>query len=398
MSKQYNIKKSIFFLTVLLCFSCAEKSSEVFLVSVQNTLDIDRAYETVEIDISTVELDKKSLEVVDIKTNMILQSQIVDYHGKDATGSVLLFQPYIPANAKAFYKINLIPLKATDSSSIRCYSRFVPERTDDYAWENNRVAFRTFGPVAQKMVEDGVKGGTLTSGIDAWLKRVEYPIINKWYAKAIKEKGAYHKDTGEGLDNFHVGVSRGVGGIAVKTNSTYAVSKNFTKWKTIANGPIRTSFILDYEDWDAHGKKIKERKYISLDYGQNLTKYSVELKGTDKVSIGLTLHKNDGEITTNPAEGWMSYWEPFDDSELGQGVVLKDKKDLVAFDHYVTKKKDESNIYVESNVSNDIEYYAGFGWKKSGYFKTKEDWNNYLSQFSKCLDNPLKVSIINASN
>lgn len=394
----YRMKKSVFFVFALLCFSCSEKSVEIFSVSVQNTLDIDRAHETVEVDISTIELNRKSLEVVNAKTNQILQSQIVDYDGKGATGSVLLFQPNIPANAEVSYKINLIPFEATDSTLIRCYSRFVPERTDDYAWENNRVAFRTFGPVAQKMVEDDIKGGTLTSGIDAWLKRVEYPIINKWYSKAVKEKGAYHKDTGEGLDNFHVGVSRGVGGIAIKTNSSYAVSKNFTAWETITNGPIRTSFILDYEDWDAQGKKIKERKYISLDYGQNLTKYNVELNGTDRVSIGLTLHKNDGEITTNFTEGWMSYWEPFDDSELGQGVVLKNKKGLVAFDNYVTNKKDESNVYVESNVSKVIEYYAGFGWKKSGYFKTKQEWNNYLSRFSKCLDNPLKVSIINASN
>lgn len=392
------MKKSFFLFLVLLCFSCSEKSSEVLSVLVLNTLDIDRSHETIEVDITNIELNGKSIEVVNPETNETLQSQIVDYDQKGAVGRFVLFQPEISANSEAVYNINLIPFKQVDSTSIRCFSRFVPERTDDYAWENNRVAFRTFGPVAQKMAETGVKGGTLTSGIDAWLKRVEYPIINKWYAKEVKEKGAYHKDTGEGLDNFHVGVSRGVGGIAVKTDFSYSVSKNFTTWKTITNGPIRTSFFLDYEDWDVHGKKIRERKYISLDYGQNLTKYSVELKGTDKVSIGLTLHKKDGEITTNSAEGWMSYWEPIDDSELGQGVVLKDKNGLVTFDKYVTDKKDESNLYVESDVSGVIEYYAGFGWKKSGYFKTKEDWNNYLSRFSKCLDNPLEVSVILPSN
>lgn len=383
------LKKSIFLIFILLCFSCAEKSSEVLSVRVKNNLDLDRAFETVEVDITDLDLNRKSLEVVNSETKAVLISQIVD--------NFILFQPEISANSEVTFKINLVEKKDIDSSLIRCYSRFVPERTDDYAWENNRVAFRTFGPVAQKMIEDGVKGGTLTSGIDAWLKRVEYPIINKWYARGVIEKGAYHKDIGEGLDNFHVGVSRGVGGISVKTDSTYAVSKNFTAWKTITTGPIRTSFILNYEDWDAGGKVIQERKHISLDYGQNLTRFIVELSGTDNISVGLTSHKKDGEVTTNKVEGWMSYWEPFDDSELGQGVVLKDKNGLVTFDNYVSDKKDESNLYVQSNVSGSIEYYAGFGWKKSGHYQTKDDWNNYLSRFSKCLDNPLEVNVVTLS-
>jgi len=383
------LKKSIFLILVLLCFSCAEKSSEVLSVRVKNNLDLDRAFETVEVDITDLDLNRKSLEVVNSETKAVLISQIVD--------NFILFQPEISANSEVTFKINLVEKKDIDSSLIRCYSRFVPERTDDYAWENNRVAFRTFGPVAQKMIEDGVKGGTLTSGIDAWLKRVEYPIINKWYARGVIEKGAYHKDIGEGLDNFHVGVSRGVGGISVKTDSTYAVSKNFTAWKTITTGPIRTSFILDYADWDANGKVIKERKHISLDYGQNLTRFIVELSGTDNISVGLTSHKKDGEVTTNKVEGWMSYWEPFDDSELGQGVVISNPKRIIAFDNYLTNRKDESNLYVQSNVSGSIEYYAGFGWKKSGHYQTKDDWNNYLSRFSKCLDNPLEVNVVTLS-
>ena len=389
------MKKLVLFLSVLCFFACPEKQSEVLSVTVKNNLDIERAYETVEVDINNIPLKDNSLEVVNTKTNTVEISQIVDYKENGSLGKVLLFQPKVKPNSEITYKVNVVPYKKIiDSTLIRCYSRFVPERTDDYAWENNRVAFRTFGPVAQKMIEDGVKGGTLTSGIDAWLKRVEYPIINKWYAKNTIKKGAYHEDTGEGLDNFHVGVSRGVGGIAIKTDSTYSVSKNFTNYKAITNGPIRTSFILDYNNWDANGKEIKERKHITLDYGQNLTRHVVTLQGTDNVSIGLTLHKNDGEVTTNKREGWMSYWETLEDSELGQGVVIPNSKSIIGFDKYVTDKKDQSNLYVQAKTSGVIEYYAGFGWKKSGQVQSKDDWNNYLSRFSKCLNNPLEVSVL----
>jgi hypothetical protein len=80
------------------------------------------------------------------------------------------------------------------------------------------------------MIEDSIPGGTLSSGVDTWLKKVEYPIINKWYKETLVDKtGSYHEDTGEGLDNFHVGVSRGVGGIAVKNDDKYYFSKNYSK-------------------------------------------------------------------------------------------------------------------------------------------------------------------------
>jgi len=291
------MKKTFFLVLILCCFSCAEKSSEMLSVKVRNILNIDRTFETVEVDITGIDLKGRSLDVINSETNEVVISQIVNYDRNGFTNRSLLFQPKLAANSETSFSIVLIPSEEkTDSTLVRCYSRFVPERTDDYAWENNRVAFRTFGPTAQKMIEDGVKGGTLTSGMDAWLKRVEYPIINKWYKKHTTGKGSYHEDTGEGLDNFHVGVSRGVGGTAVKTDSTYAVSKNFTSWETITNGPIRTWFVLEYETWNANGKAIKETKHIMLDYGQNLSRHIVQIDGANELAIGLTLHKNEGKL------------------------------------------------------------------------------------------------------
>ena len=122
----------ILFFTIF-SLSCTEQSNEVLSVIVKNNLDIDRAFETVEVDIADIDLNGNSLEVINTKTNEVLISQIVD--------KVILFQPEISANSEASFKISLVEKKAIDSSLIRCYSRFVPERTDDYAWENNRVAF-----------------------------------------------------------------------------------------------------------------------------------------------------------------------------------------------------------------------------------------------------------------
>lgn len=384
------MKKTLFFFLPLIFFiNCDKKAVILSTIEVKNTLNIDRQFETIEIDIS--EVNTENYLLVEEYSEEKITYQLVDKN-LDGKNDVLLFQPKIKANSTKKYHLSISD-KKQDSLPVHCYSRFVPERTDDYAWENNRVAFRTYGPVAQKMKEEGVKGGTLSSGIDAWLKRVDYPIINKWYKKHTSEGGSYHEDTGEGLDNFHVGVSRGVGGIAIKVDTSYYYSKNFISYKTISNGPIRTSFILNYKTWDANGKQIEENKHISLDYGQNLSRFEIHISGTDTISAGLTLHKKDGNTSQN--KNWISYWESLDDSELGQGLVTTDDY-FINSEKYMTSNKDESNLYANLRVVNGkVVYYAGFGWKKSNQFKNEEEWKSYLADFSKKISNPLLVKQLN---
>lgn len=379
-----------FFLT----FSCEQKP--VHKVTIKNQLDVSRSFETIEINKSDLVLksdeDFSKFAIQDFETKAILVSQFVDKN-QDGEFDVLLFQPEIAPNSeKQFELVVLDEYKGPEPIDF-CYSRFVPERTDDYAWENDRVAFRTYGPTAQKMIEDSVKGGTLSSGMDAWLKRVDYPIINKWYDEEITGKSSYHKDTGEGLDNFHVGVSRGVGGIAVKKDTTYYVSKNFSSWKTITTGPIRTSFILEYANWDVNGQIISDKKHISLDLGSNLSKFEIEISGTDSFYSGLTLHENDGETTQNQEAGWISYWQPHEDSELGTAIVVPNNN-MISSELYVTTLKDQSNLYAQVKVTNNKGvYYAGFGWKKSKQFVTKEAWEGYLNDFALKINNPLVVTL-----
>ena len=374
----------------------AQKAIKTKTITITNSLKTDRQFETVALSRKEIGLENASnidkFGVREVETKIFLVSQWVDEDG-DGIVDVLLFQPKIAASSTKKFEVVLNTDPQSKVDEVRCYSRFVPERTDDYAWENNKVAFRTYGPVAQKMVEDKIKGGTLTSGIDAWLKRVEYPVINKWYEKYTNGTGTYHKDTGEGLDNFHVGASRGIGGVAVKIDTTYYYSKNFISWKTITTGPIRTSFILTYDDWDAAGNKITEVKHISLDYGSFLSKFVISVTGTKELSTGITLHNNDGKTEGNLKEGWIDYWQPLDDSEIGTGIVFP-KNSMISFEKYVVANKDLCNLYAKVKVKdNKVTYYTGFGWKKQGEFTTKEAWEKYLGQFANKINNPLLVVI-----
>lgn len=387
------MKKVILLFFFATLFSYAQNAK---IITVSNDLNADREFETIELSKAvlglkpTDELEKYGIR--EIGSSIFLISQCVDENG-DGILDVILFQPAIKSKSNKKFELVLNTDTKVKEPINYCYSRFVPERTDDYSWENNKVAFRTYGPVAQKMTEDNIKGGTLTSGIDAWLKRVEYPIINKWYEKYTNGTGTYHKDTGEGLDNFHVGDSRGIGGIAVKVDSVYYVSKNFVSWKTITTGPIRTSFILTYADWDAAGNKITEVKYISLDYGNFLSKFEISISGTKSISAGITLHDNNGKTEVNLKSGWIDYWQPLDDSEVGTGIVFA-KNIGINFENYLNPKKDLCNLFVNLKVKKDkVVYYAGFGWKKQGEFTTKESWEKYLGQFATKINQPLKVTI-----
>ncbi len=378
----------------MLLVSCGEEATTHKQLVVKNTMDANRAFETVSVPIASLELENTEGRFVlkDAAAQTEVVSQEYDSNG-DGKIDAILFQPEIGANTEKVYEVTVTDEAKKADSAPACYSRFVPERTDDYAWENNRVAFRTYGPTAQKMKENGVPGGTLSSGMDAWLKRVDYPIIDKWYKKELETDGSYHEDTGEGLDNFHVGISRGVGGIAKKVDTTYYFSKNFTKWKTLTTGPIRTSFVLSYATWDASGNELTEEKRISLDYGSNLSKFEIMLQGTDTISAGLTLHEKDGKVGVNEENDWISYWEPHGDSELGTAIVVPGSA-MVGYEHYVTERQDESNLYAHLKTEGGkAVYYAGFGWKKSNQFTNKKDWETYVNQFAEQLKNPLIVTV-----
>ena len=381
---------SLVLLTSLLLGACSEKKNATVIV-VKNNLNVKRTFEMVEL--TAKELKVENLNLVGIKnieTKELLVTQCVDLDG-DGIMDQLIFQPVVAANSVSEYEVIILSETEKVSPDLVCFSRFVPERTDDYTWENDKVAFRVYGPTAQKMIEDSIPGGTLSSGVDAWLKRVDYPIIDKWYKEFTDGVGTYHEDTGEGLDNFHVGVSRGVGGIAVKSNGNYYFSKNFTEWKTITTGALRTSFYLKYENWDGNGVVVEESKIINLDKGSNFTRFVTTIKGVSQISAGLTLHEKDGEVTSNPS--WLSYWQPHADSELGTAIVAS-KRYFSGSETFDSEIKDLSNAYAHLNVIDQkVVYYSGFGWKKSGQFTTKSAWEEYLNLFAEKVNSPLVIHI-----
>ncbi len=398
-----NLKCLAYLLIFFFClFNSCEKDNNIYSVSLTNQLNIERVSETIEIEINQISsyLDEKSSHLTVIDNNgKQISSQLIDID-KDAINDYLIFQTNFEPNETKKFKIKLKDGAIEDestSTSLRTFCRIVPERMDDFAWENDKVAFRTYGPKCQQLFENGDSSGLISSGIDCWTKRVAYPIIDKWYDNY--QKGiSYHVDHGEGLDAYHVGTTRGCGGIAFIDDKKKVLSQNFISWKILANGPIRSIFELKYAPISIDSVEVTETKQISIDLGSNLyyCKVSYESqKNLSNTAIGIALHSGKGKITSNENQGWLSYWEPYGDSNLGTGVLIS-PKDIIdmKLDNEINIDESLNNIWLSSKVVNQtVSYWSGFGWQKAGDFESAEDWEQYLSQQSKQKNSPIKINI-----
>lgn len=390
------MKNSLLIICIILgVWSCSTPNKGI-VIEVGNDLDFVRQNEVVLVTDNMMDLpegdDISDYGIANDKGEL----QLIQYSDQNQDGNIdaILFLPSVSAVSRVnYFLIKLKQNQANPYSENLCFSRFVPERTDDYTWENDRVAFRMFGPTAQKMNEEGIPGGTLTSGVDCWLKKVEYSIIDNWYKGYESDPNYYHQDRGEGLDNFHVGSSRGCGGIAYLSENIYYSPKNYTSYNTLDNGFMRTAFELDYATWKAGDLTIKTSNKVSLDRGSHLSKMVIDVEGSETLQAGLTLHENDGIVTADPSAGWITYWQPHGDSYLGTAIVA-DPSVFKGYEKVESEERDQSNAYVTLAAKNgQVTYYTGFFWAEGKQFEGVENWKEYLQQFAQQIQSPLTVSI-----
>ncbi|MCD8742237.1 DUF4861 domain-containing protein [Mucilaginibacter roseus] len=378
-------------------FSCTSAcAQQVLNVSVSNTQGFER-HEVVGIEVKKVAtlLKKNQLQDIRIKSKQTGKSEAIQWVDNDSDGKPdeLLFLAKVGANSKADFTLCSDKNLALPQSQLIAYSRFVPERTDDYAWENDRVAFRTYGPDAQRRTEQHLENGTLSSGIDLWLKRTTEPVINKWYKGYLTDPGFYHTDHGEGYDPYHVGASRGTGGTGVWYNDSLLVSKNFVTHKTIAEGPLRTIFELKYAPYGPY--LVVETKRISLDVGSNFSKFVITYRSQKPLpnyTVGISLHKNEGQTGIDEKAGIFSHHEQIDGIYIGEGLVIDPEFVQKAFANK-SKTPDQSNLLVLTKPSGKITYYSGFAWQKSGQIQNRSDWEAMLKKQAEILSHPLIVTI-----
>jgi hypothetical protein len=271
----------------------------------------------------------------------------------------------------------------SSSQVIKTYGRFVPERKEDFAWENDKIAFRMYG----KELENTPK--EMAYGMDVWVKSTLKMVINERY-----KRGRYHENLGDGMDYYHVGLTLGAGNIAPYLNDSIYYSRNYVRWKILDNGPLRTTFQLEYDDWDVAGKKVNAKKIISLDAGSQLNKvqalYTYSDTSSLPIAVGIIKRKDPGTLLLDEKQGVMGYWEPEmgDYGITGVGCVFLSTPMI---NMKVTNQQLLTTSIAEKN--KPFFYYTGAAWNKAGTITSADQWFAYLHQFKNHLNNPLLISL-----
>lgn len=265
---------------------------------------------------------------------------------------------------------------------------FYPERKDDLAWENDRGAYRVYGPALQA-------SGERAYGYDIWTKSVAQPIVRERYIAAFTKDVDFHVDHGNGMDVYTVGPTLGGGTAAlVDTVGNIVYPRCFSGYEILDNGPLRFTVRLDYESG--------ETRRITLDAGEYLNKTCVYFANPSQsvIAPGIVIHRqNPDGYELSPDNGYMAYADLTDNADNGNGVIFigvvtpevdsmlnmpLDVPQGDAIGHILAKKRfkpDDSYVY-----------YWGSGWSK-GAMPDWPSWKKYLAEFNIRVNNPLTVNI-----
>lgn len=352
-------------------------------IVVTNNTGNDRKGEIVEINVSAIKASfgTKSYVLKDSK-NKEVAYQLVKNGNK--TPQFLIFQVDVRANSTVSYS-----LKEGKPAVVKpkTFARFVPERKDDFAWENDMAAYRMYGPALAKE--------NPSNGVDYWAKCTDELVVDQRYKDDIYNEISYHIDHGKGLDFYKVAHTLGCGGIAPFAAGKLWVGDNFNSYKVIEVGPLRSTFKLVYDSVKVGNSFYKEEITITSNAGSILNKAEVKYIGANQkmeLAAGIFLHEGQGVLKQNAANGTSAYAEDaFSDAKVPSG------RDYIgvfipAKGCNVNKDADHALVMANYKVGDSFTYYFGAGWSK-WHYATDADWFKALNQFAENTRKPLKVTL-----
>ncbi|PWF43628.1 DUF4861 family protein [Massilia glaciei] len=389
-------------------FTTSAGAAERLTVTASHTLDIARPAETIAIPWARVnEALPHALNqqlVIKDAAGRVLPYQVTNLSplAKDpkfvgaAYGELLFQHDFAPGQKRAVFTIEKAGASVAPFPA-KTYARFVQERLDDFAWENDKLAHRAYGPaLGAPAPAGGDKEVLQTSGMDIWFKRVPYPIVDRWYNIGHDH---YHVDQGEGIDMYNVGTTRGAGGTGIWDGKALAVGTNYKQWKIVTNGPVRTVFELSYDAWDASGVKVSELKRFTVDAGRYFDRIdsTFSFSGPAKLTAAVGLHKRPSDkgqevkvdFTENRADGTLVQWVT--QSSLGDfGVAV-----IVPQEGAVNFAADERNALVTAPVAagRALSYHVGAAWTRGSPFATQRDWQKHVAEEAARLRAPVSISL-----
>lgn len=254
-------------------------------------------------------------------------------------------------------------------------ARPVPERMDDFVFENNLIAGRFYG--------EAIEGNPTSPGIDIWVKLPGKLVANEWYAAATGEGGDpdyYHRNH-DGKDCYKVSVSLGGGGSVPYIGGQLCFPPtNYRASEIVEQTPEKVVFTLSYPEWQVGEVAVALVKKITVEADTYFCKvedvYTFSGAETIEVAAGLFRHPSQGTIQTEKtfAHGY-AVWENASDQSvepedgmLGVAVVAPESDSVC-----VTEDETHGLCIKTVKSGETFTYYYGSCWSK-GDVKTADDW------------------------
>lgn len=403
------IKSAILSLILMLPMtSWAGKSVTITVTNDEN----EQRQELVEIDLKTI-VDKLALGEDDAFVVRNAFGQQVDFQ-VTYDGKLLIDVSVRPCGKAQFTVSKGVP----EPMKTWVKGKMYPTRKDDIAWENDRGAYRVYGPALQRT-------GEKSFGTDVWTKNTPEIVVEDRYTadydgnilkNIYHKKGqgdkwrdedlhtSFHLDHGNGLDCYSVGSTLGCGTPALMDGNTLIYPYCYKEYEILDNGPLRFTVALTY-----HPAKVKkdenvvEHRIMSLDKGSNFNKITVWYEGLTKpcdFASGVVIHSEDKESVVL-GSNYVHYADPTDNPAKHNFQVYVAA--LFPYGDVKTKmlKYDTPNKGIEGHALGILKklennqkytYYAGSAWSKADV-RTQREWQVRIDSFLNAIAMPLEVTI-----
>lgn len=283
-------------------------------------------------------------------------------------------------NVFLVFAVVLLASCAGKQQEQKVMARAVPERADDFVFENNLVAGRFYGKA--------LEGNPTSPGIDIWVKLPGALVANDWYAEAVKPGNGnyYHQDHG-GKDCYKVAVSLGGGGSVPFIDDVLCYpATNYRSSEVLNESPDEISFVLHYPEWQAGEVTVKLDKTVTVFADSYFCKVEdVYTFNKDSLTIAAGIFRHP-DLETIEAEAfgddYYAIWEKASDQSvepedgmLGVAVIMPEAGCVTMVDsgrHGVCLKKVASG--------QPLEYWFGSCWSK-GEIKGSAEWFELSANF-----------------
>ena len=253
-------------------------------------------------------------------------------------------------------------------------AREVPERADDFVFENNLIAGRFYGKA--------LEGNPTSPGIDIWVKLPGKLVADEWYKGYETQSDEYYHHDHGGKDCYKVSVSLGGGASTPLIDGQLRFpATNYRSYDIVEETPEKVVFTLHYPEWEAvDGVKVSLDKTVTVTPDTYFCDvediYTFTGRDTLAIAAGINVHAAQNTVekqSVHPTA--VAIWEHAsdqtfepEDGMLGVAVVMPEADATFLTEdgtHLVACKRIVSG--------EPLRYRFGSCWSK-GDVKTAEEW------------------------